>query len=151
MVNQRRGSLPDGRVLKGLDSEAEVDVLLVAGVGVGVVGGAVVELVALAEFAADEEAESYGAEAGGDPAYGLDEGGFFFVFVTVPISVVGEGEVPVTDASSVGASSSRDVVRNIMIWMISQARCCCVKLSSERGAAFVSSAHWTLRARKGCI
>ncbi len=93
MVNQRRRiSFRDGRVLKGLDAEAEVDVLLVAGVGVGVVGGAVVEPVALAEFAADEEAESYGAEAGGDPAYGLEEGGLFFVFVTVPISVVGKGD-----------------------------------------------------------
>ena len=47
-----------------LDSEAEVYVLLVACVGVGVVGGAVVELVALAEFAADEEAQSDGPQAG---------------------------------------------------------------------------------------
>ena len=61
-----------------LNAEAEVDVLLVAGVGVDVVGGAAVELVALAEFASDEEAEGYGAKAGGDPADGLDEGGFFF-------------------------------------------------------------------------
>ena len=36
--------------------------------------------------------KSHRAEAGGDPAYGLEEGGFFFVFVTVPISVVGEGD-----------------------------------------------------------
>jgi hypothetical protein len=65
----------------GLDSEAEVYVLLVAGVRVKVVWGAAVELVALAEFASDEEAESYGSEAGGDPAYGLDEGGFLFGFI----------------------------------------------------------------------
>ena len=47
---------PRSRLGGGLDAEAEVDVLFVAGVGVGVVGGAVVELVALAQFAADEEA-----------------------------------------------------------------------------------------------
>jgi hypothetical protein len=64
----------------GLDAEGEVYVLLVAGVGVEVVGGAAVELVALAEFAADEEAESDRTEAGGDPAYGLDKGGLFFAF-----------------------------------------------------------------------
>jgi hypothetical protein len=67
----------------GLDAEAEVYVLLVAGVGVGVVGGTAVELVALAQFASDEEAESYGAEAGGDPAYGLEESGFFFTILVV--------------------------------------------------------------------
>jgi hypothetical protein len=61
-----------------LDAEAEVYVLLVAGVSVEVVRGAAVELVALAEFASDEQAESYRSEAGGDPAYGFDEGGFFF-------------------------------------------------------------------------
>jgi hypothetical protein len=67
--------------VRRLDAEAEVYVLLVAGVGVEVVGGAAVELVALAEFAADEEAESYGTEAGRDPADGFDEGRvFFFVF-----------------------------------------------------------------------
>jgi hypothetical protein len=62
-----------------LDAETEIYVLLVAGVGVEVVGGAAVELVALAEFASDEQAESYGSETGGDPAYGFDEGSFFFV------------------------------------------------------------------------
>ena len=140
MVNQRRGSLPDGRVLKGLDSEAEVDVLLVAGVGVGVVGGAVVEPISLAEFAANEEAQSHGAQAGGDPAHGLDEGGLFFTLIAVSISVVGEGDGAVDGRVLGGSASSRDVERNIMIWMIAQARCCCVNLSSERGAAFVSSA-----------
>src|ERR1700733_436536 len=60
-----------------LDSEAEVYVLFVAFVGVEVVGGAAVELVALAEFAAYEEAESYGSESGGDPAEGLEHGGLF--------------------------------------------------------------------------
>ncbi len=62
-----------------LDSEAEVYVLLVARVRVGVVGGAVVELVALAELAADEEAQSYRAQTGGDPADGLDERRILFV------------------------------------------------------------------------
>ena len=57
-----------------LDAEAEVDVLLVAGVSVGVVGSAVVELVALAEFATDEEAKCDRAQTGGDPAYGLEKG-----------------------------------------------------------------------------
>jgi hypothetical protein len=63
-----------------LDAQAEVYVLLVAGVSVEVVGGAAVELVALAEFAADEEAERNGSETGGDPSYGLDESGFFVLF-----------------------------------------------------------------------
>ena len=90
--------------MKGLDSEAEVYVLLVAGVGVGVVGGAVVKPIALAEFAADEEAKSHGAEPGGDPAYGLDEGGFFFAFVTVPVSVVGKGDGAV-DGRVLGGSA----------------------------------------------
>ena len=47
----------------GLDAEAEVDVLLIAGVGVKVVRGAAVELITLTEFAADEEAQSYSSEA----------------------------------------------------------------------------------------
>src|SRR5271163_3470019 len=68
-----------------LNAETEVYVLFVAGVGVEVVGGAVVEAIALAEFASDEEAESYSAEAGGDPADGLDEGRFFFFLFIVPI------------------------------------------------------------------
>ncbi len=54
----------EGSGAAGLDAEAEVYVLLVAGVGVEVVGGAAVELVALAEFAADEEAKGDGSEAG---------------------------------------------------------------------------------------
>ena len=58
----------------GLDAEAEVYVLLVAGVGVDVVGCAAVELVALTHLAADEEAKSYRAKTGGDPSDGLDEG-----------------------------------------------------------------------------
>lgn len=67
--------LQDRDLIRGsLDAEAEVYVLLVAGVGVGVVGGAVVELVTLAEFATDEEAECDRAETGGDPAYGLEKG-----------------------------------------------------------------------------
>jgi hypothetical protein len=57
-----------------LDAEAEVYIFFVARVGVEVVGGAAIELVALAEFAAYEEAERYGTETGGDPTYGLDEG-----------------------------------------------------------------------------
>ena len=65
----------------GSDSQAEVYVLFVAGVGVEVVGGAAVELVTLAEFASDEQAESYCSEAGGDPAHGFDEGRFFFFFL----------------------------------------------------------------------
>ena len=74
-----------------LDAEAEVYVLLVAGVGVEIVGGAVVEAVALAEFASDEEAESYGAEASGDPTNGLDEGRFFFLFVVAGLLRKWEG------------------------------------------------------------
>ena len=73
-----------------LDAQAEVYVLLVAGVGVEVVGSAAVELVALAELASDEEAESHGAEAGGDPADGLDEGGFFRLLVV--FGLAGKGE-----------------------------------------------------------
>jgi len=61
------------------DSQAEVYVLFIARVGVEVVGGAAIELVALAEFASDEQAESYRSEAGGDPAHGLDEGRLFFL------------------------------------------------------------------------
>jgi hypothetical protein len=51
-------------------------------VGVEVVGSAAVELVALTDFAADEEPESDGAESRGDPADGLDEGGLLvFLFL----------------------------------------------------------------------
>jgi hypothetical protein len=59
-----------------LDTEAEVYALFIAGMGVKVVGGAVVEFVPEAKFAANEEAQSNGAEAGGDPAEGFKEGGF---------------------------------------------------------------------------
>src|ERR1700722_3151293 len=65
----------------GLDAEAEVYVLLVAGVGVDVVGGAAVELVALTHLAANEETERDRAETGRDPADGLDEGRFVVVVV----------------------------------------------------------------------
>src|SRR5258705_7144859 len=71
------------------DAEAEVYVLLVTGVGVEIVGSATVELVALPEFASDKEAESYCSEAGRDPAYGFDEGAFFFGFIAFPAT---EGE-----------------------------------------------------------
>jgi hypothetical protein len=64
---------------EGLDAQAEIYVFFVAGVGVDVVGGAAVELVALAHLATDEEAKSYRAETGGDPANGLDEGRFVVV------------------------------------------------------------------------
>jgi hypothetical protein len=48
-----------------LDAYAELDILsLVAGVGVEVVGSAVVELVALAELAADDYAESKRGDSG---------------------------------------------------------------------------------------
>jgi hypothetical protein len=48
-----------------LDAYAEFDILgLVARVGVEVVGGAVVELVALAELAADDYAESKRGDSG---------------------------------------------------------------------------------------
>jgi hypothetical protein len=72
---------PEG-VLKrnGLDTQAEVYVLLVACVCVGVVWSAVIELIALAELAADEEAQSYCTQTGGDPAYSLDERRILFVF-----------------------------------------------------------------------
>jgi hypothetical protein len=64
-----------------LDAEAEVYILLVAGVGVEVVGGAAVELVTLAEFAAYEEAEGYSAEGCGDPADGLHDRRIFVFLV----------------------------------------------------------------------
>jgi hypothetical protein len=72
-----------------LDAEAEVYVLLVTGVSVEIVRGTAVELVALAEFPPDEEAESYGAEAGRDPAYGFNQCGLFF---RVILLAVGEGQ-----------------------------------------------------------
>jgi hypothetical protein len=72
------------------DAEADFDVLLVAGVGVEVVGGAAIEFVALTHLAADEEAQSYGSEAGGDPADGLDESRF--VIVVFELFRVGEGK-----------------------------------------------------------
>lgn len=66
---------------KGLRAEAEVYVLFIAGVGVGIVGRAAIELVALTDFATDKETQCDGAEACGDPADGLDEGRFFvFLF-----------------------------------------------------------------------
>jgi hypothetical protein len=74
----------------GLDAEAEVYVLLVTGVGVEIVGGTAVELIALAEFASDEEAESHRTETGGDPAYGFNQCGFFFFRVS--LFALGEGE-----------------------------------------------------------
>ena len=43
----------------GLDAEAEVDVLLVAGVGVKVVRGAAVELIPLPQLCADEQSERH--------------------------------------------------------------------------------------------
>ena len=58
----------------GLDAYAELHVALVASVGVEVVGGAAGELVALTDLAAYDEAERKGADAGGDPADGLEEG-----------------------------------------------------------------------------
>ena len=64
-----------------LDAEAYFYVFFVAGVGVEVVWGAAVELVALADLAADEETEGDCAQACGDPADGLDEGRLF-VFLT---------------------------------------------------------------------
>ena len=54
-----------------LDAEAEIYILLVAGVGVEIVGGAAVELVALAQLAADEQAQGDGSESGRNPADGL--------------------------------------------------------------------------------
>jgi hypothetical protein len=57
--------------------------------GVEIVGRAAVELVALAEFASDEQAESYRAEAGGDPAHGFDEGRLLLV---LGFRLPGEGE-----------------------------------------------------------
>jgi hypothetical protein len=61
-----------------LDAEAEVYILLVSGVGVEVVRGAAVELVTLAKFASEKEAESDRTEAGGDPADGFEDGGVLF-------------------------------------------------------------------------
>jgi len=65
----------------GLDAEAYLYVGFVAGVGVEVVGGASVELIALADLAADEETECDCSETCGYPSYGFDEGRFFvFLF-----------------------------------------------------------------------
>jgi hypothetical protein len=74
-----------GREFQGLDAYAEVHVLLVAGVGIKVVRCATVELIALTEFSSDEEAESDGSEAGGDPAYGFEEGGLLLFFIVVVV------------------------------------------------------------------
>ena len=53
----------------GLDADAKLHVLnLVTCVGVEVVGGSARELVAATELAADHEAETEDAGAGGDPA-----------------------------------------------------------------------------------
>ena len=52
----------------GLDAEAEVDVRLVAGVGVEVIRRLVVELIAQAKLAAYEQAKGDCAQTGGDPA-----------------------------------------------------------------------------------
>ena len=58
-----------------LDADAELYVVVVVtGVGVEVVGGAALEFVAAAEFAAGDEAEAEGAGTGGDPAQGDEEG-----------------------------------------------------------------------------
>ena len=54
--------------------------LLVAGVGVEIVGGAAVELAALAQLASDEKAKCYCAQTRRDPADGLDEGRLFWLF-----------------------------------------------------------------------
>src|SRR5271170_3454324 len=65
-----------------LDAEADVHVLLVAGVRVEVVGGAAVELVPLAELAVQEKTKSNGSKTSGDPANGLDQGGLLvLIFV----------------------------------------------------------------------
>ena len=67
------GGLCAGR--NGLDADAEFDVVVVvAGVGVEVVGSAALELVAATEFTAGDEAEAECAGAGGDPAEGDEEG-----------------------------------------------------------------------------
>src|SRR5579863_7789474 len=59
----------------GLDAYAELHVLhFVAGVGVEVVWGAPVELVALAKFAANHQADRDSSEAGGKPANGAQDG-----------------------------------------------------------------------------
>jgi hypothetical protein len=49
-------------------------------VRVEIVGGAAVELVALAEFAAYEKTKSNGTESGGDPANRFDESGLLILF-----------------------------------------------------------------------
>jgi hypothetical protein len=87
----RSSSAGDEAVVGFLDTEAEVYVLFVAGVGVEVVRSATIELIALAKFASDEEAESYCAEAGGDPAYRLDEGCFLFAILIFIVIAGGEG------------------------------------------------------------
>jgi hypothetical protein len=66
-----------------LDAEAEVYILLVAGVGVEVIRRATIELVPLTHLAANEETESHCAEAGGDPAYGFDKSRFIVVHLVL--------------------------------------------------------------------
>ena len=67
-------------VIWGLDAEAEVYVLLVAGVGVEVIGVRRLNLSPLAELAADEEAERDGSEAGGRVQPDSPEEGGFWLF-----------------------------------------------------------------------
>jgi hypothetical protein len=87
----------------GLDAETKIYVLLVTGVGVEVVGGPAVELVTLAEFPSDEQAESYRSKAGGDPAYGLDQCGLFFLPFMLPGKGRGAGEGDVLGWGDIGA------------------------------------------------
>ena len=59
-----------------LDADAELDVReLVAGVGVEVVRGAAIELVALTDLAPDDEAEGNGSERRGDPTESHEQAG----------------------------------------------------------------------------
>lgn len=61
---------------ENLDADTEVDVLLIAGMGVEVIGGTPVELVPLAEFAPDDKTNGQHADASRNPAYGLEQGRF---------------------------------------------------------------------------
>ena len=62
----------------GLDAETEIYILLVAGVSVKIIRCAAVEVIALAKFPADEQAQGDRAEARGNPANGLNQRGFDF-------------------------------------------------------------------------
>src|SRR5476649_1193116 len=63
-----------------LDADAKLYLLLVAGVRVEVVRGAPLELVALADLAADHQADGHRADPGRDPGRGAQKAVALFLF-----------------------------------------------------------------------